>query len=365
MVERRRAEERRAAGRELKKRKSSSIVIVALIIVVSTIGVGILIYKNSEGSSDGILYSDDPYNSTVPYKLFEPSGLNRTVSQFISNPIYNTLTGDYRPRWTGCTDEEFMQIFGSLPKMPQDFYKKYSMFMNGELTDYDRLGPEYWQQPEFHSLDQTAFNNYLNRPGTGMWTPGTIGCKPSVRQIEMRKGASVSVSAFFHGNVEGSEAYLGTIFYVLFPDAAMNYDGVKIFNQPSDASKYIHASITGPDNDIVFTSFQKNITGLGIGANERLVLFSPTYHKNDMMGKQMQLGFKPSWCYKVTLAISVDKDCPTGTYDIAIDMENPSAAINQEYIWVLSGYPYYAFYFPAPREWRPVCPFFQVIITVV
>jgi len=350
------------------RKKYIAIVIIALVASIA-IAAGILIKQKDIGTAiDGVLYSNTPYNSTVPYKLFEPSGLNRTVDALMMNPVYNDLTKDYRPRWTGCTDEEFVQIFERLPKMPQDFYKKYSMFMNGEITDYDRLGPEYWQQPEFYGMDQNSFSNYINR-ATGMWTPGTISCKPSARQIEMKKGASVSISTFFHGTIEGSEAYLGTIFTPLFPNAALNYDGIKVFDQPADATKYIHATITGPDNDTLFESrpFQKNISGLytNLGPGERLVLFSPTYQKIDTMGVQTLLGFRPDWCCKVTLAISIASNCPTGTYDVAIDMKNPSDAVNQEYNWVISGYPYYSLYFPAIREWRPICPFFQAIITVV
>src|SRR4030042_935637 len=337
-----------------------AIVIVSIVIVIQAI--------NGNAVIDDIFYSPDPYNTSVPYDLFKPKGLNTTVQQLSVEPVYNQLTKDYRPRWEGCTDEEYLQIFGNLPEFPQDFYKKYSMFMKGELTDYDRLGPEYWQQPEFYDMNQVNFNSYYQR-STTMWTPGTVSCKPTFRLVEMMKGASVELSTFFHNDILGSEAYVAGVFYPVLPDLAQNYEGVKAFDQPPNAKDYIKVKIVSPENDPIFMapSFQQNIKGLyiGLGEDERIGLFPSTYRKIDTNGEKSLLGFDPEWCKKVTIEISIEKNFPAGDYIVGVDVKNPSISRMQEYNWVISGNPYYSFFFPAVREWRPVCPFFQIIVTVL
>ncbi len=355
---------------EKKKRKNYKL-IIGIGITVALIGAVIVGIQAFGGQKiiDDVFYSDDPYNSTVPYDLFEPSSLNKSISQLTVEPVYNPLTSDYRPRWEGCTDAQYVQIFGELPKFPQDFYKKYSMFMHGELTDYDRLGPEYWQQPEFFDMNQHNFNTYVGNRSTKMWTPGTISCKPTFRLVEMKQGATVKLSTFFHTEVIGSEAYLAGIFQVVYPSSAMNYEGVKVFDQPDGVEDYIHARIIVPDNDPVYmsASFQNNMEGLydDLTENERMFVFPATYRKVDNQGTGVFYGFSPEWSKKVTIEISVDKNCPKGNYDIGVDLRNPTTAVIQEYCWVFSGSPYYSFIFPAIRNWRPICPFFQVIVTVL
>jgi hypothetical protein len=103
----------------------------------------------------------------------------------------------------------------------------------------------------------------------------------------------------------------------------------------------------------------------GLEPGERLVVYSPTYQIIDEIGNKKLLGFRPDWCFKVTVHIDVLSNCPAGNYVVALDMKNPATAVNQEFNWVYSGAPYYAFYNQAIREWRPVCPFFQVVISVM
>lgn len=354
-----------------KNRKIRLLIIVATIIVIATIVIATqLTKKNGEEPSifDSILYSSDPYNASVDYKLFEPSSLNRSVARYAVTPVYNSLTDDYRPRWEGCTDEQYLQIFSELPSFPQDFYKKYQMFMLGSIVDYDRLTENYWKQPEFYDLDDDSFYNYMNR-GFGMFTPGTISCKPSVRMVEMKKGSHVELSTFFHTTIRGSEAYLGAVFYAIYPEKALNSDGIEVFANPDNIKQYIHAKISGPENDPIFMTpdFQKHIEGFATNVDEtrRMLLFAPTYSVVDSNGQKKITGFTDSWCQKVTLDITIDSNCPAGNYVVAIDMENPSESIIQEYNWVISSAPYYGFFLQAIREWRPDCPFFQVIITVM
>jgi len=357
------------------KRTSSGkkgIAIIAVVVAIAVTATGLYAYKGGQiipagGKGTDVNYSNTPGNAAVNSSLFTPTGgINWTIDAFALNPTYNPLTNDYRPRWKNATDEQYLQIFGHLPKFPQDFYRKYSLFMQGQLTDYDRLGPEYWRQPEFYGMTQQMFNIYMTQH-PGQWTPGTVGCKPTFREVELEKGATVSLSTFFHASIV-AQAYQGAIFYAYLPDAAINYDNVRVFTQPEGAADHIHFKITEPENDSIYESkmFQQNMTGLyqNVGPGERFVLFYPTYYVVDKLGKKENQGYQEGWCYRVTVKITVDTDCPAGTYDVAVDIKNPSTPIIQEFNWVMSSAPYYGMFYSATREWRPVCPFFQIIVVV-
>lgn len=349
------------------KKKLVIAVIFVAIVCGSAIAVSQLALDNKSGTSSSP-YSNDPYDSILSHLLFEPSSLNDTGERYAIEPVWNELTKDYRPRWEGCSDEEFLAIFDELPKMPQDFYKKYKMFMEGTLTNYDRLTPDYWMQPEFFDLNQKFFDRYLQR-WTGQWNIGQISCKPSFRYVEVKPGVSLQFSTFFHTDVLGTEASLGAVIYSYLPDVAMNQGGVVVFEQPDTAEQYINSRIITPDNDLIFMSdeFQEHLQGLYVNVddNSRMVRFPATYRKIDVEGEKQLTGFPENWCYKVTVEIDISSSCPSGDYIVAVDSMNPSSAILEEYNWVISSEPYYSFFYPATREWHPVCPFFQVLITVV
>lgn len=355
-------------------KKKLMIYSITLIIIISA-GViatqlGVETDNTPSNNNEGDIYSSDPYGSaSIPHDLFEPKTLNQTIEYYALNPEWNMLTQDYRPRWTGCTDMEYQQIFGGLPKMPQDFYKKYKMFTEGTLTDYDRLEPEYWMQPEFYGLDQKFFNRYMERWGENMWNIGQIGCKPSFRYVELKRGTTVQLSTFLHTEVIGTEAFLGAVVYVKYPEGAMNLQGTMVFTQPEDTSDYIKTRITSPDNNAIYTSedFQERIKGLNnnINPSNRLLVFPATYRKVDVQGEKIIEGFSMNWCYKVSMEIKIEKDCPPGDYVVALDIMNPTSPVIEEYNWIVSSDPYYSFFYPAIREYKPEAPYFQVIITVV
>ena len=314
-------------------------------------------------------YSPDPYGtSKIPADLFMTESMNKTIDILAVNPVWNDITQDYRPRWKGATDEEFAQIFSELPKMPMDFYRKYKMFMDGQITDYDRLGIEYWSQPEFFGLDSNSFYTY-NERWDNMWNIGQVSCKPSHRYVELKRGATVQLSTFVHTGVIGTEAYLGGVVKTDLPDACLTLSGQKVFDQPTNADKYISSKIISPGNDPIYESetFQNIIEGHydNVLPGRRLLLFPATYRKLNENGEPVIYGFPSDWVKKVTLQIDIAEDCPPDNYIVSLDMENPSETIIQEYNWIISGSPYYSFFFPAIREWRPICPYFQVVITVV
>lgn len=352
------------------KKKNIVYIGAVVIVIIAVSAIAVTMNNNTTHISTGDdIYSSDPYGSAkIPYDLFEPNYSNDTATEFAINPTWNPLTEDYRPRWEGCSDEEYIKIFDDLPKMPQDFYKKYQMFMKGTLTDYDRLGEEYWKQPEFFDLEQNFFNRYVHRNPT-MWIIGQLSCKPSYRYVELKPGATVQISTFFHTEVIGSEAYLGAIFYTHFPDNAMKQTGEVIFDQPDNAESFIEAKIISPDNNEIFEDplFQQQLIGkyVNVENDEKIILFPASYRKINYQNEKIQMGFQEDWCHKIVAEIHIKDNCPPGNYIVAVDFKNPSTSINEEFNWVISGSPYYSFYYTAFREYYPISPYFQILVTVV
>jgi len=350
-----------------------AVVLIAISVAVVAIGINgnedTCLFCGDNNDED--IYSNDPYGSAlIDSNLFEPEQLNRSIENLALNPVWNDVTQDYRPRWSEdiISDKEFLEIFDDIPKMPQDFYRKYKMFLDGQMSDYDRLGEEYWKQPEFYGLDSGSFNNYIKRNPT-MWTIGQVHCRPGFRYVEMKPGNSVSLSTFLHTEVVGTEAYLLGILYSELPDVAMRADGQVIFENPDYANKYIHTKIITPENDELYSTeaFQNNLKGLshGFDSDEKIILFPASYRIIDVEGKELQMGYQDDWAKKATIKIDVDSKCPKGRYVVALEVRNPNEHILEEYRWSISGAPYYSYVYEAIREWKPTAPYFQVVITVV
>jgi hypothetical protein len=349
------------------KKKKPMLLIIIIVAAAIFAVVAVANYKPATPSRKPgeIYYAEDFNNSIVPSGLFDQD----IVAKAYLNPTFNPITQDYRPRWEGCTDEQYKQIFGNLPKMPQDFYKRFKLFIDGLFTDYERLGPEYWKQPEFYGLDEYMFKTYLREDLVNMWYIGQIACTPSIRNLEIKAGNTVNLSTFFHTGVTGSEAYLGAIIRPIYPKSAMNQEGQSIYDNPENIEDYIKVRITSPSNDPLYSSeeFQSHMKGkiTNLKDDYRLLLFPATYRSIDVGGEKVMQGFKSNWCYKITFEVNVLPGTPVGNYVIAIDAMNPSDAIAEEYNWEISGSPYYSYYLPAIREQRPVAPYFQLIISVL
>lgn len=349
--------------------------LVGLLIIVGMISVATIaaIYIkdgtiNPFEATGDIYYSGGINNASIQANQFYKGNVSIPVDDFALNPTWNPITQDYRPRWTGCDDETFKTIFHNLPKFPQDFYKKYKLFMLGQLNDYERLGSEYWQQPEWYDLNQMKFSHYING-WEPYWNIGQVSCKPMVRMIEIKRGVTMNMSTYFHADISGSQAYLGGIIFAYLPNQAMDLYGKTVFLQPEKAKDYINVKITTPQNDPLFMSneFQRHIKGLynGLELGQRVILFPATRQIVNNQGIEALAGYPIDFVAKVSFEVTVNKNCPTGEYVVAVDLKNAASAVVEEYNWEISGSPYYSFFFNAIRETHPACPFFQLIMVVV
>jgi hypothetical protein len=341
--------------------------IIAIMIASSAIVAVYLKGGNPLEPLDGDIYYGSNPNSTIPLYDFFDSNITFPIDEFAMTPTWNPITQDYRPRWTGCDEETFKTIFQNLPKFPQDFYKKYKMFMLGQLNDYERLGPEYWQQPEWYDLNQARFSRYVIgfRP---YWNPGQVSSKPMIRMIEIKRGVTMNISTFFHNDVVGSETYLGGIVYSYLPPFAKDSKGVKVFGQPENADLYIHHRITYPQHDQIFMSdlFQEEIKGqyTGVMPGDKVLLFPPS-RMTVINQETVLVGYPSDWVKKISLEVNIDSNCPPGDYVIAVDLKNAASSVVQEYNWEISSSPYYSFFYNIIRETHPACPYFQLLMTVV
>ena len=111
-------------------------------------------------------------------------------------PVYNDITGDYRPKYSDMSDEEYEWIFEELPEFRQDFFSIVELIQEGKITDYERVDECYWKQPEFYLGWFGSLDIYLdNNPDT--WITEGYGCYPSIKECTAQKGSIIDINTYF------------------------------------------------------------------------------------------------------------------------------------------------------------------------
>jgi len=281
-------------------------------------------------------------------------------------PVWNDYTNDFRPKYPQFTQEQYEWYFGELPKFPQDFFTISSLIYDGKITDYARLGDQYWKQPEFYPawftvLDNTSYVYF----DPDMWTPEGYGCYPSIKEITTNaKGKSITVDTYFRTGF-GTDAYQGLVVRPILPDQALSILGTPLFDQPSNADKYLTVKITNPD-DPIYEQFKDNLIYNNVNDQDWFTILKPTHQiLYDEYGNKIgESGFPEDWVRLLTIQIDLDKNIPNGDYIIAIKVDTPCFEINQEYYFAQDHEYYGAWYFPAGRYQLTGRPHFQIIMHV-
>lgn len=181
------------------------------------------------------------------------------------DPVYNDITGDYRPNYKFFTPTQYKWYFSELPLFPEDFFYIAQLVYQGKITDYNRIGEEYWKQPEFYpSWFKTVVNTSYVKPEDyiGMWTPEGYGCYPTIKEITLKnsRGKTIVVDTYLRTAFD-TNSYQGIIVRPYLPDKAVGILGGTLFEQPNDADKYISLKILNED-DKLYESLEKLYVGL-------------------------------------------------------------------------------------------------------
>lgn len=345
--------------KNVRKKSPIFLIIITILTVISLFAVAILLPNN--GNQGFFNNNDDnwnPGNYTFP---FVPQGVSLLPPIYIMNPQKNPYTDDYRPIYANMTPEQYKVFFDELPKIPKDFYETTKLISEQKLTNFDRLGPEYWKQPEFYpGWLQSVDGMYIhNNPYE--WIAHGYGCYPAAKHVETFPGATFESSTFFMTGY-GVETYQGIILSPKFPKHAVNMIGETVFDQdPEKVSKWFDVSIVNPKTESWLKRICENLTSQGKYINvdfdrEVLCVLKPTYTK---YADGTEDGFPADWAKKVTFKIKVSPDCPKGNYCLILNFRNPSEAINEEMYWI-----YKLWYTPAVGYYVKDIPYYQLIITV-
>jgi len=338
--------------RDVKHKKIIATVVVACVAVTTAI------FFLAQG--------EDSIFENLIHKTGEPrydytGGVTMSQVEYIS-PVYNNITGDYRPKYENMFDEEYEWIFGDLPEFPKDFFSIVNLVQEGRITDYSRISERYWKQPEFYTGWFSSIKVYLkNDPDS--WITEGYGCYPAIKEGTAKKGTSLEVSTYFKTSY-ATESYQGIIVRPYFPENALNLFGTKIFEQPEDVEKYLGISISNPD-DALYNSFKDTIQD-NVQSGDWMTILKPTYRTiNDEYGNFVQYkGFPNDWVRLLNLSVDIASNTPTGDYVVAIKILPPSFSINQEYYYSDIHDYYGSSYIPGGNIFRTNIPHFQFILHV-
>ncbi len=342
----------------MEKKKKILGIAVAIIVIVSGISIYFLY---DDGCFDDILPIDtDTKASSYDYT----EGVSVLPGQYLE-PVFNDITGDFRPIYEGMSEEQYDYFFCDLPEFKQDFFTITQLVFDGKITDYARLSSDYWLQPEFYPawfsiVEREYINNDPDR-----WTPEGYGCYPCIKEISVRKGNDIVVNTYIRTGF-GTEAYQGLVIKPKFPDNAVSLRGNVIFEQPDDVEKYLKISIGNADNAI-YDSFKSKIFYNNVGETDWMVILKPTYQLlkdkyGEVIGEQ---GFPSDWVHIIELEIDISSDTPSGDYVVSLDIVPPCFEINQEFYFSSEHEYYGALYHPGGHFHRTLTPHFQAIVHVI
>ena len=339
----------------MKKKKVAVVVLAVAIITVTT--ATFFLYSDAEGNTIADLIA----NKGMP-KYNYTKGATLIPGEY-RKPIYNNITDDYRPMYSGMSEEQYDIFFGNLPKFPKDFFSITDLIYDGRIVDFGRIDEAYWKQPEFYSSWFRSVNSsYINNnPRT--WMPEGYGIFPLIKEISVTQESKVNIECYLR-TAFGTEAYQGLILSPYFPKHGTSLIGDKLFENPTDMENYISCRITNPDND-TYLSFKDDLTDNNVEEKDWFFILKPTYQLIvEKDGKVREQGFPNDWARLMNIEITVEKSAPKGMYCIAVRPKTPCFEINQEFYFSQEHTYYGSLYYPSGGALTRTTPMFQIMMEV-
>lgn len=337
-------------------------VTVAIVLILAITGIATAtVFFSSGGNLDDLI---NPPNRTQGEPKYNYLGGGTLVPGEYREPVYNPITGDWRPQYEGLEDDKYDAFFGNLPAFPEDFYSIVELVYDAQILDYGRISDDYWKQPEFYVGWYGCINDSYIDNDPLMWTPEGYGIFPIIKEVHLDRGEAYQIDAYLRTGF-GTESYQGIIFRPELPATAKTITGQDLFENPEDADKHIHPRITNPDNPI-YEEFKDNIAYDNVGEEDWFVVLEPTYqlHKSKTGNDTYETGFPEDWVRMMHVEIEIDSDCPPGMYVVSVDSDTPCFDINQEFYYAQDHEYYGGLYYPAGRFHKSNKPHFQIIIEV-
>ncbi|RLG27225.1 hypothetical protein DRN76_00050 [Methanosarcinales archaeon] len=181
---------------------------------------------------------------------------------------------------TGCVKAE---VFEDLPDFPADFQDKKIMVMTGRMMDLDRIGEEYWKQPEFYenSFESQCIQYYTGKANI-KFSAGSGGYPADMVIKNASRGDVFKVKTFWHTGC-GIHKYQAFGLEQITPsEMSIRLSDIKIVQDPETAKKCFDVRMIPEE-----------------------IILSPSYPK-----------YTYNWTQQVDAEITVSDKCPKGFYGI-------------------------------------------------
>ncbi len=341
--------------------RKAKMIIVAFVTIL--VGVTFAIYlSQGEENLDWIKESLISEPDKPRYDYLEGVQLG---SVNMNDGTLNNITGDFRPIYEDMKPEDYEKIFGNLLPFPQDFFAITSLIYDGKITDYERVGSEYFMQPEFYVSWFGTYDKYYLNNDPNSWKPRGYGCFPMIKQATAKRGTTIQADTYFRTGF-ATESYQGLVIKPTFPESAFSAKGNELFTQSLEDKKYFDIRIISPDNPI-YLSFKDDIVDTSVQPEDWFIVLKPTYSNVfDSYGKIIDyVGFPSDWIRILNYEIEIDKDTPRGDYVFSIEIADPSFEINQEFYFAKDHEYYGKKYVSGAGILQAGIPHFQLILHVI
>lgn len=231
-------------------------------------------------------------------------------------------------------------VFRELSPMPSDFTPTNALFLNGRLPDFcNKLGPEYWSQPEFVRSFRTSGIAVMQSLANGKPVAEIgYGAYPTEYTMEASRGQTAMACTYWMTGWGVVRYQIGSF------TASFNQDKQLQFSAFSDGSKN-SSGITNASRYFNVNFDTGNVNDSGVMITGR------TYGY-----------FDPNWIQKLTIIIQVAPDAPKGKYFITV---NPAPLTQDAYNKLIWEYKTYAHFIGTGFDQIPEQGFLTMGVEVV
>lgn len=299
---------RRAGARRLWKA-----VIASVVIAIAISGVYSFFISPSNQAAEG-----------APIFYF---GSTQDTGAFIYPVHYNNWTGDYRPVYPNYTEQQYLTVFGQLPKEPKNLQDVGYGVYNHILYDLQKIPSNYYEQPEFYPSwnvfrAEQQLNRYVNDwplNQSTTWTPLGFGTYPDIQQIGATPGSTVT---FYFWLMPSwfVVTYQGMILTPAFQPNIYGIGKIVATQNTLFASEFLSVQIDNGNSPLLSQAIAQN----GINGNEAI----PAGSVFEVL-QPVFPSFPANWVIPMTVTVHIATDATPGTYAWVINASNPSSAIYQ------------------------------------
>lgn len=259
---------------------------------------------------------------------------------------YQALKISHRQNYFGEANQKIMYKY--LPPLPTDFYWIKEMFSLAILNDLDKIGPEYYKQPEFYPRFESLGVSMIINASPDRFGSTGFGTYPSEVILVANVNDTTGVETRAWTSIQAGwivETYQGIKFKIVFPaTGSLNQnsfpDGTRAVNQGSDASKYFEVSFIKADPKcsrgtynaaINKCEWKPDVLGECYSIlNVTTGMCSYTAPPDDTILLEPAFPvFQSGWAQKVGMDIKVKPGTPKGKYLIALDLQPPDNQLSQ------------------------------------